>query len=203
MKKQLLVDWIPFVVSKEQLKESLQENGGKLVVTGVLQTADAKNQNGRVYPRAILEREAERYMDIVKERRAHGELDHPDRSIVELKNVSHIISDMWWDGDDLMGKCEILTTPMGNILRALIEGEVRVGVSSRGLGSTRTGRDGVAMVGDDFELVCWDFVSNPSVHTAWMSPLAESVDPSKVKLPKGHNFDRVQNLIYDILAEVP
>ena len=202
MKKQLIVDWIPFSVSKEQLNESLAENNGKLIVSGVLQTADSKNQNGRVYPRRILEREATRYMDIVKDRRAHGELDHPDRSIVELKNVSHIISDMWWDGDDLMGKCEILTTPMGNILRELIVNEVRVGVSSRGLGSTKTGRDGVAMVGEDFELVCWDFVSNPSVNTAWMSPITESVDPSALECKKGHDFDRVQHIIYDILAEV-
>ena len=202
MKKQLIVDWIPFIVPKDQLNESLTKNNGKLVVTGVLQIADSKNQNGRIYPKRLLEREATKYMEIVKDRRAHGELDHPDRSIIELKNVSHIISNMWWDGDNLMGECEILTTPMGNILRELILNEVRVGVSSRGLGSTKQRFDGAAEVQEDFELVCWDFVSNPSVHTAWMSPVTESVDPSKTSLEHVQTFDRVQNLVYDILSEL-
>ena len=135
MSKQLLVDYIPFEVTPQQINESMQKNG-KLIVSGVLQRADAKNQNGRVYPAETLMREAEKYGKIqVKERRALGELDHPDSSVVNLNNVSHNVLEMHWNGKDLVGTVEVLGTPAGNILKELFKSGIKLGISSRGLGS--------------------------------------------------------------------
>ena len=134
--KNLLVDYIPFEVSKEQINESMSQNGGRLVVKGVLQRAEAKNQNGRIYPRDTLVREAAKYSKIqIKERRALGELDHPDSSVVNLNNASHNILEMHWKGDDLMGTVEVLGTPALNILKELFRCGIILGISSRGLGS--------------------------------------------------------------------
>ena len=134
--RELLVDYIPFEVSKYQIQESLKENDGKLIVKGVLQRADAKNQNGRVYPKGILVREAKNYSEgYVKQKRALGELDHPDSSVVNLQNVSHNITEMHFEGDNLLGTVEILTTPSGNILRELFKNGIKLGISSRGMGS--------------------------------------------------------------------
>ena len=125
-----------FEVSPEQLNESIKENNGKLIVSGVLQRADAKNQNGRIYPRDILAREAKNYSNVqIKERRALGELDHPDSSVVNLNNVSHNIREVHWEGDDLLGTVEVLSTPAGNILKELFKSGIKLGISSRGLGS--------------------------------------------------------------------
>ena len=127
--RELLVDYIPFEVSKHQIQESLKENDGKLVVKGVLQRADAKNQNGRVYPKDILTREAKNYAEgYVKQKRALGELDHPDSSVVNLQNVSHNITEMHFEGDNLLGTVEILTTPSGNILRELFKNGIKLGM---------------------------------------------------------------------------
>ena len=134
--KKLIMDCMTFEVSPEQLNESIKENNGKLIVSGVLQRADAKNQNGRIYPREILAREAKKYSGVqIKERRALGELDHPDSSVVNLNNVSHNIREMNWEGDDLMGTVEVLSTPAGNILKELFKSGIKLGISSRGLGS--------------------------------------------------------------------
>ena len=120
--KKLLVDCMTFEVSPEQINESMATNDGKLIVKGVLQRAEAKNQNGRIYPREILTREAKKYTDVqIKERRALGELDHPDSSVVNLNNVSHNVREMHWDGDDLLGTVEVLSTPSGNILKELFK----------------------------------------------------------------------------------
>ena len=145
-------------------------------MTGVLQRANAKNQNGRVYPKNILEREIDRYKGReIRENRAYGELDHPESSVIELKNTSHIVRDVWWNGDDVVGAVEILNTPAGKILQELIKAECTVGISSRGMGSvSQLGEDTVA-VENDFELICWDFVSNPSTHGAFMRPTNEGV----------------------------
>ena len=179
--KQLLVDYIPFEISSEQINESMKENNGKLVVKGVLQRANAKNQNGRVYPMEILQREAKNYNDgFIKQKRALGELDHPDSSVVNLQNVSHNITEMHFEGDNLLGTVEILTTPSGNILRELFKNGIKLGISSRGLGSVEMVResngDTVSKVGDDFELIAFDFVSNPSTHGAFLHPMNESVN---------------------------
>ena len=131
MHKQLLVDYIPFEVSPQQINESLEKNNGKLIVKGVLQRAGSQNQNGRVYPKEILTREAKQYTDTqIKERRALGELDHPDSSVVNLQNASHNIMEMHWNGDDLLGTVEVLGTPSGNILKELFKSGIKLGISS-------------------------------------------------------------------------
>ena len=139
MNRQLLVDYLPFEVSVQQINESLKENSGKLIVSGILQRADAKNQNGRVYPQKILMREAEKYAKtFIRERRALGELDHPDSSVVNLQNASHNVTEMHWKGRNLLGTVEVLGTPAGNILKELFKSGIKLGISSRGLGSVET-----------------------------------------------------------------
>ena len=181
--KQVIVDYIPFNITPTQINEAMKENNGKLVVKGVLQRAEAKNQNGRVYPRNILVRESKKYDEnFVKQKRALGELDHPDSSVVNLQNVSHNVKEMHFEGDNLVGTCEILTTPSGNILKELFKNGIKLGISSRGLGSVEmvqeANGDTVSKVGDDFELIAFDFVSNPSTHGAFLYPMNESVDNS-------------------------
>ena len=198
--KQLIVDYLPFEVGPDQINEAMKENNGKLVVKGVLQRADTKNQNGRVYPREILMREAKKYSDgFVKQKRAMGELDHPESSVVNLQNVSHNITDMNFNGDDLVGTVEILTTPSGNILRELFKNGIKLGISSRGMGSVESVTEGASEVQDDFELIAFDFVSNPSTHGAFMYPaggMNESVEHSTVRDSK---YGKVESVINDIL----
>ena len=180
--RQLLVDYIPFDIPTYQIAESMKENDGKLVVKGVLQRADAKNQNGRVYPREILTREAKNYNEnFIQQKRAMGELDHPDSSVVNLQNVSHNITEMHFEGLNLLGTVEILTTPAGKILRELFRNGIKLGISSRGMGSVEVVDEGddeqpSMKVGDDFELIAFDFVSNPSTHGAFMHPISEGVE---------------------------
>ena len=168
----LLVETHVFKPRRAQLSESKSGRGLPLV-EGILATAEVKNGNGRYYSKELWEREINKYMPLVKENRAMGELDHPESSVINLKNVSHNISDMWWDGDNVMGKIEILPTPSGNILKALIENGITVGVSSRGMGSLK--QVGETMeVQDDFELLCWDFVSTPSNPDSFMHLVKEN-----------------------------
>ena len=181
MNKQLLVDVRQFKISRKQIDESIKENSGRLIVKGVLQRAESKNQNGRVYPRDVLLKEVSKYLENqVTERRALGELDHPDSSVVNLNNASHNVIEMHWDGDDLLGTVEVLSTPSGNILKELFRSGIKLGISSRGLGSVEPvneadGEDGTVEVQPDFELIAFDFVSNPSTHGAFMRPVNESV----------------------------
>ena len=181
--KQLLVDYIPFEITPQQINESLTKNNGRLIVKGILQRADVKNQNGRVYPRETLMREADQYSNVqIKERRALGELDHPDSSVVNLQNASHNILEMHWSGDDLSGTVEVLGTPAGNILKELFKSGIKLGISSRGLGSVKEiHEDDSVEVQPDFELIAFDFVSNPSTQGAFMHPLQEGVDKSKTR----------------------
>ena len=200
--KQVLIDVMPFEFKKTSLNESVQD--GKLIVTGVLQRADAKNQNGRVYPVDVLKREAEKYMEnFVKQRRAMGELDHPESSVVNLKNVSHNIIDMGWDGKDLTGTVEILPTPSGNILKDLLKAGILLGISSRGLGSVKKDmREGADVVQDDFDLIAFDFVSNPSTQGAFMYPqgkINESVEQQKTII---NPYSNVERIIHNILSEL-
>ena len=196
MNKQLLVDVRPFDISRTKIDESIKDNNGKLVVKGVLQRAESKNQNGRVYPREVLLKEVGKYLEHqVTERRALGELDHPESSVVNLNNASHNIIEMHWDGDDLLGTVEVLSTPAGNILKELFKSGIKLGISSRGLGSVEPmkeadGEDAVE-VQPDFELIAFDFVSNPSTHGAFMRPVNESVQP---KTPE-NNIERIINSI--------
>lgn len=169
------------------------KNGG-MMLTGVMQRADAKNGNGRVYPENILRREVENYKKLVAENRALGELDHPDESVINLKNASHIVTDIWWNGKDVMGKVKILTTPSGQILKSLVENGVKLGISSRGLGSVKE-KSGLTYVEDDFQLICFDFVSEPSTVGAFMN-LSESK-----KTPNIFNkSDRINRLLNDIIG---
>ena len=201
--KQVIVDYIPFEISPQQINEAMKENNGKLIVKGVLQRAEAKNQNGRVYPREILVRESKKYDEnFVKQNRALGELDHPDSSVVNLQNVSHNVKEMHFEGDNLVGTVEILTTPSGNILKELFKNGIKLGISSRGLGSVEmvqeANGDTVSKVGDDFELIAFDFVSNPSTHGAFLYPMNESVDNSQQGRTCG-DYCRAEDIINHII----
>jgi hypothetical protein len=196
MNKQLLVDVRPFEITPTQIHESMEKNGGKLIVKGVLQRAESKNQNGRVYPREVLLREVGKYLDTnVQERRALGELDHPESSVVNLNNASHNIVEMHWDGDDLLGTVEVLSTPAGNILKELFKSGIKLGISSRGLGSVEPMREDndTVEVQPDFELIAFDFVSNPSTHGAFMRPVNEGVEKKTSK------YGNIERIVTDIM----
>ena len=202
--RQLLVDYLPFEIKPEQIVESMKENHGRLVVRGVLQRAESKNQNGRVYPREVLMREAKKYAkEFIGQNRAMGELDHPESSVVNLANVSHNIKEMHWEGDNLLGTVEVLSTPSGNILTELFKSGIKLGISSRGMGSVETvseaGDEPSQEVQPDFELIAFDFVSNPSTHGAFMYPMKESVNKD---VPVGRTcgeYCKVESLINDIM----
>jgi len=196
----LLTEHIPFTVDRKIIEESISKNS-PLVVTGVIQRAEAKNQNGRIYPREILEREIENYVNgPVRESRALGELDHPESSVINLQNVSHNITKVYWDGDDVMGEVEILSTPAGNILKELFRNGITVGISSRGMGSVKDNvNEGTVEVQDDFELLCWDFVSTPSTQGAFMSPKGRALQEG-VEMP-AYQYNNVNNIIRDIICD--
>lgn len=198
MSRQLLIDYIPFSMTPQQINESLMNNNGRLILSGPIQRAGIRNQNGRIYPKKILMREAKKYAETyITENRALGELDHPDSSVINLKNVSHNILKMWWKGDDLMGQLEILTTPAGNILKELLKAGIRVGISSRGLGSVKPiGEDNTVEVQEDFEIIGWDIVSNPSTQGAFMKPITEGADELQKQLNK---YVGIHKIINDIL----
>jgi hypothetical protein len=185
---QLLVDVTPF---KPTIRES-KTRPGVFEVEGVMQRAKAENQNGRVYSKDILVREAKKYVDeFVKRGNAFGELDHPESPVVSLKNASHIVKELYWKGDDLMGKVELLNTPAGNIVKEIIKAGHTIGISSRGTGSVQQTNEGQLEVQPDFELVCWDFVSNPSTHGAFMNPI--SLQEGKAQVSKYSNLDSIIN----------
>jgi hypothetical protein len=176
------------------LRES-KERPGVYEVEGIMQRAGAKNQNGRVYDKQILLREVDKYItEFVKNGNAYGELDHPESALVSLKNASHIIKELWWKGDELMGRVELLNTPSGNIVKEIIKAGHTIGISSRGTGSVQQTNEGTLEVQPDFELVCWDFVSNPSTHGAFMNPI--SLNESIQSISK---FSKLDNIINDIL----
>lgn len=196
MNKSLLIETQLFVPNALKLVEGKQGNGTPMV-EGILATCEKKNGNGRYYSRKLWEREIEKYMDCVKEHRAMGELDHPESTVINLKNVCHNIASIWWDGDHIMGKIEILPTPSGNILQALLGSGMRVGVSSRGMGSVKQIGETLE-VQDDFELLCWDFVSTPSNPGSWMFPQGKhSLNESQQVNPTN---TRVNEIIRDILC---
>jgi len=203
--KQLIVDYLPFEIKPEQITESMKENDGKLVVRGVLQRAEAKNQNGRIYPKEVLMRESKKYLkEFINQRRAMGELDHPESSVVNLQNVSHNVKEMHWEGDNLLGTVEVLSTPSGNILTELFKSGIKLGISSRGMGSVETVSEGGEQsqeVQPDFELIAFDFVSNPSTHGAFMHPMTESVN-NDIEIPAGRacgDYCKVEAVINDIM----
>jgi len=203
MSKQLIVEYMPFKPVGTLTESSGAAYGipGGFVVQGVLQRAGAKNQNGRVYPKTILERECQRYqMEYIDQHRALGELDHPESSVVNLNNVSHNVLKIWWKGDDLHGVVQILDTPSGKILKELFKAGITLGISSRGLGSVKELQNkGIVEVQEDFELICWDFVSNPSTHGAFMRPT--SMNESINKNTQTNKYVKTNNIITSILCE--
>jgi hypothetical protein len=192
--KQALIETIPFNVSPIKLTENKNPLNGNPIVEGVLATPEVKNGNGRYYSEQLWKREIEKYMTVVKENRATGELDHPDSSIINLKNVCHIIRDISWDGKNIIGKIEILPTASGNILKALIDNGVMVGVSSRGMGSLKQVGE-VMEVQDDFELLCWDFVSTPSNPGSYMHLVNEGLNNQIV-----NPYTKVNSILTEILC---
>lgn len=191
----ILIETQLFKVSPKQLTEGTKSPVGNPIVEGILTTAEVKNGNGRYYPIELWKREIDKYMECVRENRALGELDHPDSSIINLKNVSHNIRKIWWQGDHVLGQIEILPTPSGNILKALIQNNISVGVSTRGMGSLK--EIGETMeVQDDFELLCWDFVSQPSNPGSYMRPamMNEGLNPTTNK------YNKIDSIITEILC---
>ena len=199
----LLTEYRTFKVDKRLVEASIKENRS-LVVKGVIQRAEAKNQNGRVYPKEILEREIQKYIaGPVRERRALGELDHPESSVINLQNVSHNVIKVKMVGDDVYGEVEILSTPAGNILKELFRNGITVGISSRGMGSVQESGNGTVEVQDDFELLCFDFVSTPSTHVAFMKPAGRSIQElqeGKIQIPE-YKYTNVNNIIRDIICD--
>jgi len=149
-------------------REKREVSNGATYLSGRIQAADTPNGNGRVYPKKVLEKEIKNYLNVVKDNRATGELDHPEDSVVNLKNVSHLMVDVWWQGNDVMGKMKVLDTPSGRILKDLMDAGVKLGISSRGLGTVKEGKGGHDIVEEDFQLICFDIVSEPSTPNAFV-----------------------------------
>jgi len=194
MGKTLLIETNTFKLSSPLLTENINKDNGNVLVEGILATAEVKNGNGRYYSKELWQREMDKYNELIEQRRSMGELDHPESTVVNLKNVSHIINEYWWDGDQVMGKIEILPTPSGNILKELIKNGCTVGVSSRGMGSLEQ-RGEIMEVQDDFELLCWDFVSTPSNPGSYMHEI--------LKEGKEHftyDYSQVNKIIHEILC---
>ena len=192
----LITEWSAFEYDPQLIKEQ-KNSGGPLIMKGILQKAETLNQNGRVYPKVILEREIRNYQKFIKENRALGELDHPDSSVVELKNASHNIKEAYMEGNIVYGTVEILNTPSGKILQSLVESGVTLGISSRGVGSTKTQGD-MQIVQDDFQLICWDFVSEPSTPGAFMMKEAKEVSPQFIN-NVFNKTDRIDRIFNDIM----
>ena len=196
-KVQLLTEWCPINLTKDLIKESRELNDGKIILKGVIQRANTLNQNGRIYPLPILEREILNYQKLIQENRAMGECDHPDTSVVELKNVSHVVKEARMQGDTVYGTIEILDTPSGKIVQSLIESGVTLGISSRGVGSTARQGD-TQVVQEDFQLICFDMVSEPSTPGAFV--LREGKQVKRSDLNKTFNkSDRIDRIFNEIL----
>ena len=196
MAQQLLIEYSVFTPKNTQITEGISGNKN-MIVEGVVQRAEEFNHNGRRYPFEILKREVDKYIEgPIKENRALGELDHPESSVINLKNASHNIKKLYWDGNDLMGRIEILPTPSGNILKELFNNDITVGISSRGMGSVSPLGEGRVEVEDDFELLCWDFVSTPSTHGAFVKPVG--LNEGKTHTP--NPYTKLNEIISDIIC---
>jgi len=195
--KVLLREWYPLTVDKGVINESMRSNDGKLFLKGILQKAETLNQNGRIYPKPILEREIRNYQKLIDENRALGECDHPDTAVVELKNTSHIVREAYMKDDIVYGTIEILPTPSGKIIQDLISSGVTLGISSRGVGSVQS-VGGNTIVQEDFQLICFDMVSEPSTPGAYMLSEGKKVNPKE--LNKVFNTsDKINRIFNDIL----
>lgn len=201
-------DLFEYKIVKEELPPVLKEvdgkqvevsGGQKILMKGILQKADTLNQNGRIYPLAVLEREVRNYQKFIIENRAVGELDHPDSSVVNLKNVSHVIREAYIENGTVMGTIEVLSkTPSGAVLAGLVESGIKLGISSRGVGSTRKQGD-YYIVQDDFQLICWDMVSEPSTPGAFMIPEGKLIEANELK-QVFNRTDRIDRILNEILS---
>lgn len=197
MNKQLLIEYNSFQPLPESLNEGRRLNNGNMLVSGLVQATDKPNANKRIYPYQTLLIQVQKYIaGPIAENRALGELDHPESSVINLKNVSHNIVKLWWNGKDLYGDIEILPTPSGNILRSLFKNNITVGISSRAMGSVTPIGEGLVQVEDDLDLICWDFVSTPSTYGAYVRPIGglnESVN---------HNISNKPNRVHEIISDI-
>jgi len=183
-----------FLLTESTVKPGIYE------VSGLMQRANKKNQNGRVYSKRILEREIKNYTEnFIKQGNAYGELDHPESPIVSLKNASHIVRELWWEGDDVMGRVELLNTPSGNIVKEILKGGHTLGTSSRGNGSLKQTNEGYLEVEEDFELICWDFVSNPSVPGAFLRPSNNALHEN-VNSSNDNRYEKLNQVIREIIC---
>jgi hypothetical protein len=201
--KYVISEFYAFNIDSNLIKEA-EEKNQPVVLKGILQKANTENRNGRVYPLEILKREAKKYEEAVNERRATGELDHPDSAVVSLSNVSHMVTEMWWEEDTLMGKVQLLETPSGNILKGLLKSGVMLGISSRGVGSVKSS-GGLDVVQEDFELIAFDFVSSPSTPGAYLFKESKSWGLTKLndnssKILKTNDLNTTNNS--SVLAEL-
>lgn len=197
MNKQLLIEYNAFQPLPQSLNEAKRLANGNMIVSGLVQATDKPNANRRIYPYEVLRQQVDKYIaGPIKENRALGELDHPESSIINLKNVSHNILGLWWDGKDLYGDIEVLPTPSGNILKELFKNNITVGISSRAMGSTTPIGEGLVQVEDDLELICWDFVSTPSTYGAYMKPVGS------LKESKDYSIHTVSSKVHDLISEI-
>jgi hypothetical protein len=202
MSKQLLIEYAMFVPTK-RLNEGLKSSVGNMIVSGLVQACDKPNANRRIYPYEILHTQVEKYMQgPISENRALGELDHPESSVVNLKNVSHNITKLWWQGKELYGDIEILPTPSGNILKQLFQNNITVGISSRALGSVSPIGEGLVQVEDDLDLICWDFVSQPSTYGAYMRPTSGLNESVNRIIEKENKYSKANRIISEIICNV-
>jgi hypothetical protein len=200
MSKQLLIEYSAFQPLPQSLTEAKRLSNGNMVVSGLVQATDKPNANRRIYPYPILKQQVEKYIaGPIAENRALGELDHPESSVINLKNVSHNIVRLYWEGKDLYGDVEILPTPSGNILKELFKNNITVGISSRAMGSVTPIGEGLVQVEDDLDLICWDFVSTPSTYGAYMKPVTAGLRESKDYTIQSKS-SRIHELISDIIC---
>jgi len=201
MSKQTLIEYLPFKPLPQQLHEARISPNKAFLVSGKIQAADMPNANKRIYDYDTLKQQVQLYAEgPVAEKRALGELDHPESSVINLKNVCHNITRLWWDGKELYGEFEILPTPSGNILKELFLAGINVGVSSRAMGTVSPIGEGLVQVGEDLELICWDFVSTPSTFGAYVKPvggLNESID---YQIKTEGKYEKISRLVSDIIC---
>jgi len=199
MSKQLLIEYQAFQPLPHSINEARRLANGNMIVSGLVQACDKPNANKRIYPYDTLRKQVEKYLQgPIAENRALGELDHPESSVINLKNVSHNILELWWDGKDLYGKIEVLPTPSGNILKELFNNNITVGISSRAMGSVTPIGEGLVQVEDDLDLICWDFVSTPSTYGAYVRPVGGGLREGFDRNPQ--TTSRINELISDIIC---
>jgi len=195
--RKLLIEFIGYLqIPKSTIMEAKSNTNNNIIIEGKIQAAEQKNKNGRIYPKSILMREYKRFLEKIKNKDNGGELDHPDSPIVNLRNISHKIIELWWKGNDLYGKVELIDTPNGNIAKKLVASDLRLGISSRGLGSVKR-QNGCDIVQENFELLTWDLVSTPSTHGAYLD-LKESDNKESI-IEHKTTIDKINIIINNII----